>query len=109
VRKVISVDPMGTMTFLNDPAFASLVSKGKATITRASHVEPLPRGRRKLFQALRWLFGETGKVAQWTREWRGPWQVDLAPSRGPILGPFADRQKAIEAEITWLQDHNQTG
>ncbi len=28
--------------------------------------------------------------------------VDLALSNGPVIGPFAQRSKAIEAEEAWL-------
>lgn len=32
----------------------------------------------------------------------GGWYADLAPSSGPILGPFKRRDAAIAAEIAWL-------
>jgi len=48
---------------------------GRPVIGRASHVEPAGDGR---------------------------WIADLAPVDGPILGPFARRSEALEAESRWL-------
>ncbi len=51
---------------------------GCLSISRASHVEPTA-------------------IGQWT--------ADLRPVGGPILGPFAQRSQALEAEIAWLNAH----
>ena len=51
---------------------------GVLTISRGSHVEPT----------------ETGQ-----------WTADLAPVRGPRLGPFATRSAALQAEREWLEQH----
>lgn len=48
---------------------------GPLTISRASHVEPTADGE---------------------------WTADMAPSDGPILGPFRTRSQALAAEIDWL-------
>ena len=50
---------------------------GKLQITRASHVEP---------------------------DRDGFWWADMAPSGGPMLGPFRNRTEALGAERVWLQD-----
>jgi hypothetical protein len=55
-----------------------LATLGPPTITRASHVEPGPDGR---------------------------WSADLGPVGGPVLGPFAHRSTALEAEHAWLRQH----
>ena len=52
-----------------------LAALGQLWIRRASHVEPDGAGR---------------------------WWVDLAPVAGPVLGPFARRGHALDAEIAWL-------
>jgi len=105
-RKVIRVSPTGQMTFLADPALMALASKGEAKIRRASHVEPTHTILRLTFHVLRWLCGEGGKIAAWTRRWNVAWRVNLAPSAGPVLGPFCDRPAAINAEVAWLQSNN---
>jgi hypothetical protein len=48
---------------------------GKLQITRASHVEP---------------------------DAEGCWWADMAPSGGPVLGPFGTRGQALQAEKRWL-------
>ena len=48
---------------------------GRATIRRASHVEPDEFGR---------------------------WRAHLSPVGGPCLGPFELRSAALDAETTWL-------
>lgn len=51
---------------------------GLIRIERASHVEP---------------------------DTSGLWSADLQPSQGPILGPFALRSEALQAEHDWLTQH----
>jgi len=55
-----------------------LAQLGKVSIRRGSHVEPTDDGR---------------------------WTADLSPCDGPLLGPFAVRSEAIEAENVWLTQH----
>ena len=55
-----------------------LASLGKVDIQRASHVEPTTDGR---------------------------WTADLSPVGGPMLGPFALRSEALDAEQQWLLRH----
>lgn len=33
----------------------------------------------------------------------GQWLADLSPANGPLLGPFAHRSQALEAEREWLE------
>lgn len=54
-----------------------LTKLGKATIQRASHVEPTTDGG---------------------------WTADMAPMGGPVLGPFQHRSAALEAEVFWLSN-----
>jgi hypothetical protein len=35
----------------------------------------------------------------------GNWYVDLSPVEGPILGPYALRSQALQAEALWLEQH----
>ncbi|MCA1686106.1 MAG: hypothetical protein LC745_09005 [Planctomycetia bacterium] len=56
----------------------ALEALGTPSITRASRVEPTPNGL---------------------------WTADLSPVSGPVLGPFARRSEALEAEQGWLQVH----
>ena len=44
---------------------------------RASHILPLNNPKRAVFRLLRRVFGEKGRVAAWTRTWRGPWEAHI--------------------------------
>ena len=55
-----------------------LPSIGPLEIRRASHVEP---------------------------DGQGGWWADLSPVRGPRLGPYPTRSRALEAEGRWLREH----
>lgn len=49
----------------------------ETNIARASHVEPTAAGQ---------------------------WTADMAPSGGPVLGPFQKRSEALAAEVEWLRE-----
>jgi len=69
----------GTTRFLYADNLAPLLQQGEATVRRASHVEPTdPADPSK------------------------GWSADMAPSGGPVLGPFPTRQAALDAECAWL-------
>ena len=53
-------------------------SLGEASITRASHVEPISGGT---------------------------WIADLTPIGGPVLGPMESRSIALALEIQWIKSH----
>ncbi len=71
------IDPAGRVRAVYDETL-DLAALGRMKITRASHVEPTPDGR---------------------------WTADLGPMFGPVLGPFALRSEALEAEHAWLKRH----
>ena len=71
------IDRQGHVRSLYDETI-NLAALGRATIVRASHVDP---------------------------DERGLWHADLAPVDGPKLGPFACRNQALAAEQTWLEAH----
>jgi hypothetical protein len=73
---LVEILPDGSMQFLYNDSLRPLMEEGKATVTRASDVEP----------------NEEGK-----------WTADLSRVGGPILGPFEFREDALAAEVTWLE------
>jgi hypothetical protein len=64
----------GSVNCIYDEAL-DLRTLGRLTIKRASHVEP---------------------------DINGSWWADMAPSRGPCLGPFGARSEALAAERNCL-------
>jgi hypothetical protein len=71
------IRPSGSVVAVYDEVI-DLAALGPLSITRASHVEPDAHGR---------------------------WVADLAAVGGPVLGPFARRSEALQAEIAWLRTH----
>ena len=97
----------GRTEYVDSPDLAVLGEGAKGVRRRASRVEPWNPLLRTAFRALRWAFGESGAVAEWTRKWKCFWRVDLRLSGGPVLPvEFADRAAAIEEELKWLRENN---
>jgi hypothetical protein len=69
---------------------------------RASHIVPCDPVLRIAFKVLRRACGDRGRVGAWTRRWNVDWAVDLRPSGGPVIEPFADRHEALLHEVEWL-------
>ena len=74
----VNISPDGTIRFIYADDLQPMLELGQPTVRRASHVEPTEDGR---------------------------WTADLAPVNGPVLGPFALRSQALEAETLWLRAH----
>ena len=75
-QMIINVKPGGTTQFIYDDGLKGLLAQGRAEVKRASHVDP----------------GDPTKGQDPLR-----WYADLAPSAGPLLGPFETRQAALDA------------
>jgi len=77
----VVVKPDGSVTAIHNDALVNLYDEGKATISRASHVEPINGG-----EQINWI-------------------ADMSPVSGPVLGPYRLRSDALEAEINWLEQN----
>jgi len=71
----LRVEPNGVLRCLYSEVI-DLSSIGLLSIRRASNVEP---------------------------DEHGQWWADLAPVKGPRLGPFVLRSQALDAEQSWLE------
>ena len=71
------IDPTGEVRCLYDETLP-LADFGRLNIVRGSIVEPTEAGH---------------------------WTADLSPVGGPLLGPFATRSQALDAEREWLEAH----
>ena len=98
---VISIDTEGTVKYLVNEYTEGAFPEA-AEPRRASHVEPMGFPSLIAFRALRWAFGEDGRVGNWTRTWRGPWSLRMVVADCPITWCFDPRAEAIEYEINWL-------
>ncbi len=75
----------GRIEFIYGDKMRPFLDLGKAEVKRASHVEPS------------------------TVDGSIKWFADLSPVGGPTLGPFDERQDALDQEVEWLnQNHLQT-
>ena len=77
MNHVINVLPDGTAETLGDVDMPDSVVVSKR---RASTIEPANELKWVAFKLLRFVFGEEGKVAEWTRGWRGPWKCTITGS-----------------------------
>ena len=87
----IEISEDGKITVFHDSKYAKKI-KHIEKIERVSHIVPANPILRIIFKLLRKLFGDEGKIADWTRTWKCKWKIEL------ILPEFDDRQKAIEYE-----------
>jgi len=106
---VILVATDGNMTLL-DGCGVELERFGSARRSRASHDLPVAALKRSAFRLLRLLFGECGRVSEWTRGWRGPWQVTFNREAnvphfvtGTVAYTHAEREKCLAFERRLIQ------
>lgn len=88
----------GTLEFLGEPP-PKLVLPGVTTRQRFSEIVPVYGPLRLVFRALRFLFGEQGSVAEWTRQWECEWLCLILI--GPMRGAWAtcnNRQLLVDWE-----------
>ena len=79
-------------TFLGD---LDIPSAKEIKIERVSYILPANPVLRLMFKILREVFGDNGKIADWTRRWKCAWVVKIGSSK---WSEFKDRQKALEFE-----------
>ena len=79
---VVSIEPDGMLRLIYSDTLRELLQEGEASISRASHIEPVA----------------TDEGIAWT--------ADLSPVGGPLLGPFPTREAALHEEVQWLTCHH---
>ena len=99
---VITIDSTGDATFLVSGTTKEFISS-RDIICRASHIQPSYWRFRVPFRLLRFVFGDEGRIADWTRNWSVAWRINLTPVGGPILGSYVSRSLAINDEVLWLE------
>jgi hypothetical protein len=106
-RKILTVtiDEEGNLIYLKTDASDALLELGTVVTRRASHITPRAFLPRIAFKIVRGVFGNEGRIAEWSRGWHGPWRVDMRPvGAGVVDGDWQTRQDAINFEIAYLND-----
>lgn len=71
---------------------------GRCERRRASHILPSHPLKRVAFRVLRAVFGERGRVSEWTRQWYGPWQLRMADKPGEVTFEAMSRRVVLAYE-----------
>ena len=102
----MTIDEVGDIKMLDAPGSEICLGMGDSVTRRASHVYPVNFVKRGAFKALRFVFGDEGRVAEWTRGWHGWWMVDTTPTAGVVLPlRYNSHALAVKAEIEFLNDY----
>jgi hypothetical protein len=72
------------------------------TRRRATHIWPKHKGKERIFLLLRRWFGDEGRIAEWTRGWKGPWVVRSPQKHRPLFS-HEDRERCIEWERRYVR------
>ena len=102
MQSILTFHADGTCTTLKTETIP-LAELGECSIRRVSHILPAALGKRLAFIALRLAFGERGRIAEWARQWQGPWQVRFAASPGAVAFTHQSRRVCIAWEIGQLE------
>ena len=96
------IDERGTIRALGNPL--DLPGAGKPE--RYSEIVPVNRPLRIAFRVLRFVFGDKGRVSDFTRSWPCVWQATILHSGQSAR--CASRQQLIEWEhLMFGEDHHQ--
>ena len=104
MKSTIRITPDGQIVAIKTPVVGHLPldTFGQVATRRASHILPGHPGKRLAFRLLRLLAGERGRIAAWTRTWRGPWQVTWADAPHRVVFAHPSRRVCVEWEIQTL-------
>ncbi len=98
---VISVTEEGSLEFIEGQMPLNL-PLGNGTRRRLSNIRPERFAKLTAFLFLRRIFGDRGRVAAWTRKWKGPWRMTILSTGQTEV--FENRQAAIDRELEILTD-----
>jgi len=97
------IAPDGTVSAIADETAQDIAAKlGDPVKTRASHVLPVHPAKRFAFRVIRFFVGDAGRIAEWCRNWRGPWCVVWIGNRKPSF-QHPSRRVCIKWEIEQLE------
>ena len=97
--KTITILPSGEVQFLGEcPVDLPLMN---AVRRRVSTICPVRVDKRLAFRALRTVFGDEGRVAAFTRKWKGTWRATILATGQTQT--FNTRARAVAWEIGVLE------
>lgn len=88
----------GDVRYLAVPGSECFETLGQTHHRRVSHILPKPRLKRWAFLALRWAFGDSGRVAAWRRSWQTTWTVRWAETPNKIEFEHISRRVCLRWE-----------
>jgi len=97
--KTILILPDGTVQFLGDDPGVDL-PLGKVRRTRVSTILPCTAAKRCAFRVIRWLCGDRGSAAAWTRTWKCEWRATILATGESAV--FENRQACVDWEYQVL-------
>lgn len=95
----IIIDDLGFIRCISNSR-VPLHELGTVSKRRVSTITPMFAPKKQVFWLLRKIFGEQGRVAEFTRRWRGPWIVKIIATGEWSV--FTRRESAIEWELMML-------
>ena len=106
MRHATIVVTKSDMHFFTDDSDLAMKLAGGSTgaSARVGRIEPVSLLLRTAFTALRYVFGDEGWIADWTRSWDCRWRVNLTAVGDQIYyfdeqeQPFANRKHAVAFE-----------
>ena len=100
----IIIDSDGSSTSVLDPELHGWNRAiGYVKKTRASYILPKNKTKRLAFILLRRMFGDEGRIADWTRTWKGPWQVSWAEDKSKVVFTHKRRSQCLYWEKKELE------
>ena len=102
---VITITPQGTIEVIYHANAEPDLSNVGVTTTdrRGAYVWPANILYRCAFKTLRQVFGDKGKVADWTRRWQCGFSLWRASDKTRLPGTYRGHDEAVKAEVNMLE------
>ena len=71
---------------------------------RFSHILPRNAVKRFAFIIIRGCVTDNGRIAAWTRNWRGPWEVRFVDDPRTVAFTHASRKVCVKWEVDRLNE-----
>lgn len=106
MKSILTFDIEGNCMALKSEIVPLETLGSTEAVQRVSHIIPAAGAKRVAFLILRWLFGDRGRVSEWTRQWNGPWEVRWAQSPDVVSFTHPSRRVCVDWEIDQIIQAN---